>query len=741
MKRRTVGSIIALELVVSLVTPAVATATTFTINGADPGRTYQGVGALSAGASTRLLQDYPATQKTQILDYLFKPNYGASLEHLKVEIGGDTNSTDGSEPSFLRTRAEFDTLNADPTPDATTCHLSRGYEWWLLSQAKSRNSAIILDALAWGFPGWINEGSPYAGDVTNVFNNWRRFFTPVAPATVSEAVTYLVDFAKCATANGTPLNYIGVWNEADYLNVYGDYDQPEIDVARQFIVDLRIALNAAGYSSVGIVGGDINWEPIVGIVTAPTPGVCNSFPAGLDRDFCNAIAVIGAHYPTQTDPSSTAAAQQVGKPLWASEETPGQYGAPFDTNHALRGTWTGARFEAQHVNWQFVDGKMQKSQYWSPVSAYYDELPYSDGGLVYAKEPWSGHYDVMAMAWVLAHTTQYATPNTWRYIDSASCFIGTASCTTRAGNSGSYVTLRQSSGTSNVPWSMVVETVDATANQTHTFCLSGGLKTGTLRVRLTNATNNFIAQPNIATSGGCFAITLLPDSLYTISTLTTAAKGNAGTPPTSQAFPFPYSEDFESFSLGVTPKWISDQQGTFEIGCGVGESKCLEQKARTVPIPWQSAITTQTYTLVGSPQWADYEVKVGLNAPNPDSSGAAVWGRVHAQDAFVGEPGRYQLSILNNGDGTMTWYLYDVDDFGTSFLEVASGVASYVTYPWVNVTLRMNGSNVQAWVDGVQKANWTDPTPWTKGQVGLGDAYGGSKFDVLCVQAVSGSSC
>jgi hypothetical protein len=33
------------------------------------------------------------------LDYLFKPHYGASLNILEVEIGGDMNSTDGSESS------------------------------------------------------------------------------------------------------------------------------------------------------------------------------------------------------------------------------------------------------------------------------------------------------------------------------------------------------------------------------------------------------------------------------------------------------------------------------------------------------------------------------------------------------------------------------------------------------------------------------------------------------------------
>jgi len=47
---------------------------------------FKGIGALSAGASSRNLWDYPEPQRSQILDYLFKPNFGAALDILKVEV-------------------------------------------------------------------------------------------------------------------------------------------------------------------------------------------------------------------------------------------------------------------------------------------------------------------------------------------------------------------------------------------------------------------------------------------------------------------------------------------------------------------------------------------------------------------------------------------------------------------------------------------------------------------------------
>src|SRR5437868_2632774 len=102
-----------------------------TVSGSDTGRIFDGVGALS-NSSSRLLYDYPEPQRSQILDYMFKPNYGASLQILKVEIGGDTNSTDVAEPSHMRSPTDLD--------------FTRGWEWWVIGQAKARNPDIKLYA-------------------------------------------------------------------------------------------------------------------------------------------------------------------------------------------------------------------------------------------------------------------------------------------------------------------------------------------------------------------------------------------------------------------------------------------------------------------------------------------------------------------------------------------------------------------------------------------------------------------
>lgn len=193
--------------------PRSAAAQEVTLDGRSPGRTFDGIGALSAGASSRLLIDYPEPQRGQILDYLFKPGYGAALQILKVEIGGDTNSTDGAEPSHMRTPADL--------------NCGRGYEWWLMEQAKARNPDIELSALAWGAPGWTGKDG--------------KVWTP-------QYTDYLLAWLDCAKDRGLDIDYIGGWNENGF------------DAAwyKQF----HAALRAAGYQTKIVIDDSFNWTVV-----------------------------------------------------------------------------------------------------------------------------------------------------------------------------------------------------------------------------------------------------------------------------------------------------------------------------------------------------------------------------------------------------------------------------------------------------------------------------------------------
>ena len=65
--------------------------TSITVNGNGAGRVHDGVGAvIGGGGNARYLMVYKEPWRSQILDYQFKPGFGASLQLLKLEIGGDT---------------------------------------------------------------------------------------------------------------------------------------------------------------------------------------------------------------------------------------------------------------------------------------------------------------------------------------------------------------------------------------------------------------------------------------------------------------------------------------------------------------------------------------------------------------------------------------------------------------------------------------------------------------------------
>ncbi len=296
-----------------------AAATAITVSGTSAGRTFDGIGAISGGGgNSRLLTDYPAAEQTQILDYLFKPGYGADLQILKVEIGGDTNSTDGSESSIEHSRGSID--------------CSAGYNWWLMEQAKARNPAIKLYGLAWGAPGWISGGF------------WS-----------TDTINYLVSWLNCATSHGLTINYLGGWNERGYNISW--YEQ------------LRSTLNSDGYSAVQIVGADSDWSIASDIASNST------FASAVNIIGVHYPCAGGDGGSADTCPGNSTASG-TGKPLWASENGSQDLnsGAPALIRSITRG-YIDASLTA-YINWPLVaaiypdlpyntDGLILANQPWS----------------------------------------------------------------------------------------------------------------------------------------------------------------------------------------------------------------------------------------------------------------------------------------------------------------------------------------------------------------------------------------
>ena len=87
--------------------------------------TYDGIGGLSGGgATTRLLVDYVEPQRSQILDLLFKPNYGASLQILKAP---SSPSRPQSQAAAWRWR--LGAMRSPPRPPPLSLTLTQTLTW------------------------------------------------------------------------------------------------------------------------------------------------------------------------------------------------------------------------------------------------------------------------------------------------------------------------------------------------------------------------------------------------------------------------------------------------------------------------------------------------------------------------------------------------------------------------------------------------------------------------------------
>jgi len=773
------------------------------INGNDTGRVFDGFGATSAGgATTRLLYDYNCAnncsdRQQEVLDYLFcspfvhstrcdqSHIYGAALQELKVEIGSDSGSI-GAEPAFQRTRSELNAVDA--VQDASTCHLNRGYEWWLMQQAKQRNPNIKLYALAWGYPGFLGENNDILPS-TDFRKYYYKIFAsdPTSPV-MNDTVDYLTRYVQCADVNGTPIDYIGIWNEklefSPCLGMLCQAQTWDISIAEAWVQRFHDSLQAAGLAA-KIVAYDWTWKPMDSLLT------------GCTDEWCSDIVALGAHYTPGTD---TTLAQGLHIPLWDTEggqPLPEVFGNSPNLQRppTLVADWAGAQYVGRNLNTVYIQERITKVLHFAAVSSYYD-VAYGGVGLMYANQPWSGYYDVQKRIWVMAQTTQFAQPGTWRYIDSASCFIGTPQCTAAtdiSGNpmySGSYVTLRSIAGPD---WAIVVETVPATTSPAtqgfsgnKNFCITpnqGLTSSGAVHGWLTNAKHSFDSSEDSVDltftldQNGCFTVSLSSDSIYTFTNTTGQMKGTAASGP-SQNFPFPYAANFDAQTVGAAPQFFMDMQGAFEIAspqaCG-GNGNCVKQVTLQRPNDWCVGVPCAPsprpgpYSLIGDLNWTDYSVFALVNTPHVGDS-VSLWGRVQNRVASCGGdgapcldldmPAHFEFTLTNVDGGNWQWRLaaidYQSEPSGQFIVEEVHGMTPIAA--WTDATLQMQGSSITAKLGGAFLASFTVSSSkvdsdWTSGQAAistetasfvepqpvdlatLAPQYNGGEFKNLCIGA------
>ncbi|XP_019958630.2 galactocerebrosidase isoform X1 [Paralichthys olivaceus] len=595
------------------------------------GRVFDGVGGLSGGGATsRLLVNYAEPYRSQILDFLFKPNFGASLHILKVEIGGDAQTTDGTEPSHMHYENDENYF--------------RGYEWWLMKEAKKRNPNITLIGLPWAFPGWVGHGT-----------NWPYVFPDIT-------ATYVVNWIIGAKQyHDLDIQYVGIWNERSYDSKY--------------IKLLRYILDKNGLERVRIIASDNLWEPI-------------ALSLLLDPELSRAVDVIGAHYPGTTTVTDALKTQ---KKLWSSED--------YSTynNEVGGGCW------ARILNQNYVNGHMTATISWNLVASYYKELPFGRDGLMTAEEPWSGNYVVESPIWITAHTTQFTQPG-WTYLQTVGHLAqGGSYVALTDGNGNLTVVIETMTHDHSVCIRPPLPPFNVTS-QNATFQLKGSfasikeLQVWRSQFNLkTKKSVFFQKQTPVKVLDGSFTLNMAEDEVYTVTTITTGQKGSYPKPPPSARFPKVYRDNFNIRNPPFTEAPdFADQTGVFEYYVNLTDPGphvfTLRQVLTQRPVTW-AADAEQTISVIGDYLWQNLTVTCDVFMESIKTSGVFIAARVDKGGQSVRSAKGVFFWVF--ADGT---YKVTNDIAGQTVL--AEGQSGTRTYGWYTLSLTVKGQYASGQLNG-----------------------------------------
>ena len=647
-------------LMLALAMNATSAVQTIRITNLQQGKRFDGIGAVNGGGATSvLLKDYPEPQRSQIMDMVYKPMFGASVSAILVEVPGDGNSTQGSMPSHSHYQGDHNYL--------------RGYMWWVMQESKRRNAALSLDATGWSAPAWV--GNFWSDDMVGYYIDWLKGLREV---------------------HGLELDALGCHNEKGWN--------------AEFAKNLRRAMNEQGFKDVKLHGFG-NWG-----------NQKMDFLKRMqeDQELCDALDAVCAHTfsEIQLTPEQRKAAEDMGKPIWNSEDH--VYLPGFDCLITI----------VKCFNQNYIISGATKVINWYDIGATYPLEPYSkEPPMLLAQEPWSGHYLVREALWGYAHYGQF-TQVGWHYIDEG--------CLNLTGG-GSMVTMRDPQ---TGDYSIIAETKGAKKPQTIKINMPDGLSTGRLCVWYSDATQQFVRLQDIMPKGGSFSITLKPDAVYSLSTTTGQQKGAFPDIPASKPFPIPYEDDFEQYGnpseWGYLPHYLADLIGCYELTPNPSPAKkgnCIRQVVGSHTLSW--APEWHHYTILGDVSWQDYEVSADVYLNPGDEagvmgrlcdvgSGYGVWAKGYYLK--LDDKGKVTL-VLTRGKRDQKELIGDKEqqaiilarkdvEIGGEYTLDESEVSGISSLEWHNLKLRFEGDRISGYVDGVEVVKATSDH-YGKGMAGL----------------------
>ncbi len=724
------------------------------------GLTYKGFGLLSGNSTSDLLMDYKSENPeayAELLQILFGGEYPI-MNHVKLEMGNDRNTSTGPESATKRSKSE-------------EANVLRNPGWQLVADAKKINPDIKISILRWKKPVWVkNDEDIYTWYKETILDAYEEY-------------GYMVDYI-----NPNVNESWGGDSDVAFTKKFATWIAEETtetipdEKARKLFQQIQLIVSdEAGTVSDGVVSAMQS-----------------------DKDFYDSVDVVGYHYSPWDDGNDGMKwlAEIEDKEVWNSEAQATFSNSAFRPNNneqdpSVAGTGIGGTGSALEMGNTFIKGFVESRRthviYQPAIGSFYEGGQFSFKELVSARDPWSGwiHYDAGLL--VLAHLSKFAvtgwenednTAGIWRAVPEASKSTAEGTNPVDGRNGGeNYITLAAPTkdnfstmivNDSEYPmvYSLKTENMNLKDDQPLEIWETRAADEGAFHENYMKCINTISANQQ-----GEYTIEVKPYSAVTVTTLDVS-----GSEEHTQALPvegertvldtdstgakqdteseYLYADDYEytdktvkvldgkggfteetedyiasrGGDTGAIARYTHTMNGAFEVYKTADGNRVLRQQLDTdtygVGECWNSG---DPVTLVGDFRWTNYTASVDvLFETTGNEPYAAVGIRQTGGSQKILESSGYTLKVYPDGK----WELY------RKLREVASGVCDdAVSFrsgagQWNNLKLEGAGDTIYAYINDVQVGSYTDEKPISAGRIALGSAYTFTQFDNLKVTKI-----
>ncbi|MBQ8176804.1 MAG: glycosyl hydrolase family 59, partial [Oscillospiraceae bacterium] len=638
---------------------------------------WRGAGMVSGNNSSRLLMDYKADHPKryyEILDHIFGAS-GIGVNHLKLEMGSDINSTSGTEPCVMRYEDEI--------PDVT-----RGAGYQLAADVKKRYPDVTLDMLYWSEPAWVTKSD----DVFAARYKWYK-------------KTLIAAYEKY----GLKFDYVSLSrNEREIEPEWIKY------AAKRFKSETDCPYD---FSAIKIVAADEDNAWWIAQIMAD------------DEEVRNAVDIVGSHYTSHASENAKLMADKYGKEIWFSEGSPPMNyakGSSRFNGSGLSGL-NGTLDIANRIVAMYPHGRMTLYEYQPVVSAYYDGVTFCHKALINAAEPWSGYYSLESGYYMSLHFSRFFRKG-WSFVDNA-CFndskvggdghalVDTVYSFMTACNpeTGDYSTVIVNSTDKPIIYDFETNS-DKTVNVWETRGPDNG----------SYDENYFRKTEVIVPADNCYSVAVKPFSIVTVSTLDTTEELRPDLKSEILALPYRDNFDYDSGFIterGGMPKYTTDQGGAFEVEGGRLVQKIIPE---TKAMEWGG--TPDPMTNLGDDRWFNYTVSAGVILTKSDKPQENYIGiGLRCNLGCSGKNG-YSLIIFENN----SWQLRRNADV------VMSGNAEFSPYEANKFSVTADGGKITASINSCTVAEYYDKSILSAGRMALYSSYNQNMFEYIEALPIDG---